>query len=155
MNKMVYEGWNGKESLVGVMETANWMSTKWCSGPKEKGFYLVSDGNGTIQTMGYDVNGKSLFESYMDGVFESARFSNGCELTDSDLIALYNRYHVWYIVSTGYISDYGEVEHLMIMSEEDEPRYFMEPKLRGPIDSELDTYDKTYEIGRASCRVRV
>lgn len=135
-----------KEYLVGVTETIRWTSTKWNGGPKESGEYLVSDGKGRIRDMqctGCNKSGISLFQSYIDGMFENVRFSNNKSLTSDELIELCRSYNVWYEIDTYNNGDW-DTNDLIIMTDEDKPKYFVEAKIRGPIDSELDSYDKTF-----------
>lgn len=151
MNRMIYEhydycGGKMRESLVGAMETVKWKSTSWCGGPKEPGTYIVSDGRRNIRDLlctGGNKTGMSLFQSYIEDRFENVYFSNGKSLTSDDLIELCRQYYVWYEINTVY-TDCGEMEDLIIMTDEDKPKYFIETNLQGPIDSEFDTYDKTY-----------
>ena len=149
MNRMIHEFRNysnGKieENLVGVIETVRWISTKW-DGPGAKGEYFVSDGNGVVRMMhctGHQT-GMDLFKAYIDHQFELVRFSNGVPLTSDDLIQLCMTSCIWYDIDTYMNYDISE-DYLTIMLDADKPKFFMETKPSGPIDSELDTYDKVY-----------
>lgn len=146
MERVMYKGWNDEECLTGCLETVKWVSTTWSGGPKESGEYIVSDGNGNIKTMwctGGNETGEGLFKGCLDQTFENAFFSNGVKLTSDDLIRMYQSYNVWYEVAENHYYDYY-YDDLVVMTDEDKPKYFMEPKLRGPIDSEVDTYAKAY-----------
>lgn len=147
MNKTMFRDFRGKETLNGFLETVRWKLTSYYGGPEKSGEYFVSNGDGHVELMhctGDTKDARSLFGAIMDGYYENVRFSDGRSLTDKDLLDLYRSYYVWYIVEEGYEMDYGCREQLMIMTDEDEPKYFMESKITGPVDSEMDNYETTY-----------
>lgn len=151
MKKTIYKSMNYskneyEEDLTGVLEPARWKLTSYYGNPKEPGEYLVSDGKGIIWTMYCtgDTPAKELFDNIVDGyVYENVTFSDGKELSSDDLIWLYKKYGVWFELYEYYHYE-DACTDLKIMRDEDRPKYFMEPKLSGPIDSELDNYEKVF-----------
>lgn len=146
MNKTMFRDFRDKETLNGFMETVRWKLASYYGGPKASGKYFVSNGDGQVDTLyctGNTHKAKELFDGLMEHEFERAEFSDGRSLTGDDLVQLYCSFNVWYDIYEDWDYDY-RYDVLRIMTDEDKPKYFMEPGIIGPVDSEIDTYGTTY-----------
>ena len=150
MEKAIYTDYRGEKSVVGFKESIQWKITKDCGGPKKDGEVIVSDGKGNISRAyctGVNKTGAELFAEILDHGFEhGACFSDTREeLTNDDLIWLYQEYAVWYEIEEGW-TDCGNMNHLTILRGGDIPKYFLDSDLHGPIDEEIDNY-ASFDVG--------
>lgn len=149
MKKLVYQDYRNEESTIGFKEEVIWKITDYCNGPKKSGEYLTSDGKGNIKNIystGDDRDAtKELFDKILDGCeYENATWSDTNEfLSNDDLIDLYRSHHVWYTINEYYKEDWGSCYDLEILRGKDIPKYFLETNVSGPIDKQVNEYDKT------------
>lgn len=142
MKNCVYKNYFGVLSTIGYLEEVIWKATSYCSGPKESGRYFTADGKGNVSIMQYTRDARGLF----DGIFYSKEYgqvkyydgTNFREPTNDDLIELYISNHVWYDTNE-YCTDCGNEVSLIIHEGDGIPKYFLDTKFKGPIDSEIET----------------
>ena len=146
MKNCVYKDYRGEESIIGHLEDALWKATSFCEGPKDEGEYLTADGKGGVMMMqctgtNSDSN-KDLFDAIVNGIeYSSVEYYNGTDFrepTNDDLIKLYTRNCVWYDIRDTW-ADWGTEYSLTIYEGDAIPKYFLDTKLKGPIDSEIES----------------
>ena len=141
----VYKDYFGELSTIGYLEEVIWKATSYCSGPREPGEYFTADGEGNVSRMqctGDGLNTRDLF----NGIVASHEYSqveyydgtNFREPTNDDLIELYTSHNVWYDTNE-YWTDCGNEVSLTIYEGDAIPKYFLDTKFKGPIDSEIET----------------
>ena len=147
MKKCIYRDYKNEETVVGFVEEAMWKSTVFCGGPKEDGEFITSDGEGHIETFyctGCTDGAKELFDEILDHGYDGGVFfydgETNTKPTDSDLVKLYSEYHVWYKVYDVW-TDCGNEQGLTIYRGAAIPKYFLDTKLKGPMDSKIEGYD--------------
>lgn len=145
MKNCVYKNYRGELSIIGYFEDALWKATSYCHGPMEAGEYLTADGEGNVRMMRCTGNGfttKELFDGIVDvREYSKVEYFNGTcsrEPTNDDLIKLYSSCCVWYDTNECW-TDWGTDVSLTIYEGDGIPKYFLNTKFKGPIDSEIKT----------------
>lgn len=145
MKNCVYKNYFGELSTIGYLEEVIWKATGYCSGPEESGKYFTSDGKGNVSIMqctGSSFDARDLFSgivaSHEYGQVEYYDGTNFREPTNDDLIKLYTSCYVWYDTHE-YWTDCGNEVSLTIYEGDAIPKYFLDTKFKGPIDSEIET----------------
>lgn len=147
---------NNSDEMFGVSQEIRWKLSSYFSGPAEDGEYLTSDGKGNVEPLLYSVKGSSMFELVQSNNFSVYWDETDEKLTSDELIDLLSAhtFNVWYSIAESYVADgYGE-DGIYILK--NKPKYFLEEKLQGPIDSELDECEEEfYKYSRISGYVKI
>lgn len=148
MKKNVYEDFRGERDLRGFTEEVKWKLTSYYGGPEKSGKYLVSNGDGHTKYLMCtgDNNCRELISKFLDQghCAETPRMfwsDNNEKLTSDEILSLWDDYFVWYKYDDVSYYDYDHYD-VMIYRGDDIPKYFLDTELKGPIDSEIDTYEE-------------
>ena len=142
---------DGEKSLEGITEEVRWKSTAYYGGPDTPGECITSDGKGNICTLygtGGNENGSELVSKYLNDMrCSDLCWNDNCKkLTDSEIIILWNEYHIWYREESYDEGDGFYITVYYVYRGDDIPKYFLEPNaFKGPIDTEIDTYEEVIE----------
>ena len=129
-----------KQSTVGFIDFIEWYSSEWTQ-PKEAGRYYTSDSNGVVQKLYRSSIDKPIYKLIFPilSVTGGPIWSDGTELTDSEIVAVCSKSSVWYDYES--VEDYGEYfgDRLVIISEKDQPAYWADfDRLTGPTKYDID-----------------
>lgn len=150
MKKNVYEDFRGDKDLRGFTQEIKWKLTSHYGGPKEYDCYMVADGNGDTEHL-FCTGEKCMrdeilmiLEGPMRGRIKFVWEDTFEDLTRDEILALCDKKHIWYKrLDAGY--EPGDRFIHAIYRDSDIPKYFLEAKFTGPIDSKIDTYEEVID----------
>lgn len=129
-----------KHSIKGFIDFIEWHSSEWVQ-PKEAGRYYTSDFDGEVTKLYKSSVEKPISQLIfpIDDVVGGPIWSDGTELTDSEIVAVCSEPSVWYDYES--VEEYGECfgDRLVIIPEKDQPAYWADfDRLTGPTKYDID-----------------